>query len=427
MRFFLHTIGCKINQYETHSLREAWILRGHVETRHPDNAELILVNSCAVTNRAVQDLRNAVRRFHRAQPEASILVTGCAAQVFSSELAELPGVVAVIPQSRKPELASWPDFPGILQELTISSYFRSRAVLKIQDGCSHGCTYCIVPLTRGPSRSRAPKVIMEEAERLLQAGIREITLSGINLRQYGRDLPDPIDFWEMLRMIDSRLAPEWHSRARLRISSLEPSELTDKGLDVLAGCRMVCPHLHISLQSGSPDVLRRMGRGHYSPRTIESFVDRLTKTWPLFGLGVDLLVGFPGESESQHQETIDLCSSLPLSYAHVFPFSPRPGTPAAEFSEQIPGRIKKERTSALRRMVLEKQKFFLNRLIREDSLEMILEGANRGRCQYYAECTLNNSSSARKGSLISVKPSAVSKERILANELTSTADNRRVS
>ena len=205
MRFYLATLGCKVNQYESHALREAWSVQGCLELATPESADVILVNSCAVTARAVADVRNTVRRLHRAAPQASIIVTGCAAEVLAKDLADLPGVSAVIGQSRKEdliegplkqpaaavpqpekEIAPLPPFPAF----SVTGYDRSRAVLKVQDGCSHRCAYCIVPLARGRARSRDMQESLNEAKQLLASGFREIVISGINLRQYGRDFTE---------------------------------------------------------------------------------------------------------------------------------------------------------------------------------------------------------------------------------------------
>ena len=410
--FYLATLGCKVNQYESQALREAWSMRGWLEAQAPEQAEVILVNSCAVTARAVADVRNAVRRLHRAAPESSIIVTGCAAEVLEKELAGLPGVRAVIGQSRKEELLAdfrrhvlAPEgFPPVeahagaspagpasekrkgrgalpFPAFAVSGYDRSRAVLKVQDGCSHGCTYCIVPLTRGRARSRTMEDSLDEARRLLKAGFREIVISGVNLRQYGRDLPEASgrggkagnDFWDLLARLDRELGPEWAGQARLRVSSLEPGQLGPKALDVLGASRMAAPHLHLSLQSGSPSVLRRMGRGHYDPATLPEFFARLRAVWPVFGLGADLLTGFPGESEGEFRDGLELCQSLPLTYAHVFPYSRRPGTAAAAMDGQLPPALKKERAAALRAMVREKKRAFLQSLLNQPLMRVVFE------------------------------------------------------
>ena len=231
-------------------------------------------------------------------------------------------------------------------------------MLKVQDGCAHRCTYCIVPSTRGKPRSRPVDEIVSEARRLLMAGHTEIMVSGINLGQYGRGA-DTGDFWSLLRTLDTALAPEFAGQARLRISSLEPGQLDQHGLDALMACRMLCPHLHISLQHGSQAVLKRMGRGHYTPAMLENAVSALSAHWPVMGLGADIIAGFPGETEDDMRQLLELIERLPMSYAHVFPYSRRPGTAADRFDGQIAQSLKLERAARLREAVARKQQTFL--------------------------------------------------------------------
>ena len=433
-KFFLTTLGCKVNQYEGQALREAWITRGLEETGDAAAADTICVNTCAVTANAVADGRAAVRRAHRDNPGADIIVTGCAAQVLGEEFWKLPGVRLVVPQKNKTcllrqgeedllracgrEGAEGPDDTAY-PLFSITGYDRSRAVLKVQDGCSHRCTYCIVPLTRGPSRSREPSETLAEARRLLAAGFRELVLNGINLAQYGRDFADPHDFWDLVAMLDAELAPEWKGRARIRLSSLEPGQLGPKALDVLGGSAMVAPHLHLSLQSGSKNVLKRMGRGHYDPGILHGFCRDLAAVFPSFGLGADLLAGFPGETAVDAEETEAFCADLPFTYAHVFPYSRRPGTPAAAWPGQVATDEKKERAARLRALVGAKKRDFLRRCLALPQTFVACEVANGapraegGVNEFYAECRFKDGvgpdASAHR-SLLAAKPVGVGKD-----------------
>lgn len=385
-RLYTTTLGCKINQYETQAIVEAWEAEGWSRAETPGEADAVLVNSCAVTAKAVADLRKAVRRLHRENPEARIVITGCAAQVMAKELSELPGVARVVPQERKAELLR-----PHTDRFSVTDYPRARPVVMVQDGCSHGCTYCIVPLTRGPSRSRPVEWILDEAEALLGRGFQELILSGVNLRQFGRDLPPDSsgrtpDFWDLLQLLEQRLE-RFAGRARLRLSSVEPGQLGDKALDVLGGSRLIAPHLHLSLQAGDPEVLRRMGRGHYRPEQAEAFLQRLKQYWPLFGLGADLLTGFPGETREQFENTLAFCERLPLTYAHVFPYSPRPGTAAASMEDKVPSSEKKERAALLRELAERKRAEFLERICLLDRVDVLVQDEQgHGVCQYYASC-----------------------------------------
>lgn len=394
--FYAATLGCKINQYETQALREVWVARGFKEVDSADHAEFILVNSCAVTAKAVSDVRSTVRQLHRANESAQIVVTGCAAQVMGDELKELPGVTRIVPQDAKTSLKTWPELKdgmvepeNVFPDFAVTNYNRARAVVKVQDGCSHRCTYCIVPLTRGRSRSRSVADIVTEARTLLESGFRELILSGVNLRQFGRDLDGTPDFWDLIDELERALGKKWGGKARFRISSLEPGQLGDKALEVLGRSTMVAPQLHISLQSGSDSVLKRMGRGHYKTAPLLDFLEKLHAVWPVYGLGADILMGFPGETEEEFQETMAYITAMPLTYAHVFPYSIRPGTAAASMGGQLQKQVKKERAKAVRDLIAEKKQAFLQKLIDEKlPLHVVLQSVDekKGVSQFYTEC-----------------------------------------
>ncbi|MDR1947046.1 MAG: MiaB/RimO family radical SAM methylthiotransferase [Desulfovibrio sp.] len=388
--FFIFTMGCKVNRYEAQALREAWTARGLKEAAKVEDAGTVIINSCAVTTGAISDLRAAVRRFRRAAPDAEIIVTGCAAG--QAETADLPGFSRIVPQRDKADLLRLfaEDGTAGRREFSVSSGDRSRAVLKIQDGCSRSCAFCIVPLVRGPSRSRPPDASADEALRLLQAGFREIVISGVNLRQYREQ--GGKDFWDFLERLEEILAPDWAGSARLRLSSLEPGQLGDKALAVLSRSRMLAPHLHLSLQSGDPAVLKRMGRGHYDPEELPNFFARLSKIWPRFALGADLLTGFPGETEAEFAAGLNFLRRIPLTYAHVFPYSRRPDTLAASAADVVGAGVKKERAARLRAFAQERKEAFLRSLLDVPLLHAVFEGENgnplAGMCEYYAECLL---------------------------------------
>lgn len=399
------TFGCKVNQYESQAIRESWQARGGSPVPVPDAADVVLINSCAVTARAERDARNAVFRVRRAAPEARILLAGCAARLFQT-FRPRPGAAWAEPDlclgnEAKASLLDgpWPDACGeqALQgypPFRIRAFSRARAVLKVQDGCVHRCTYCIVPQTRGAPRSRPPQEALAEARTLLAAGHVELVLSGINLGQYGRDRPEYGDFWQLLRFLDAELAPEFAGRARLRVSSLEPSQLDMRGREVLDGCRMVCPHLHISLQHASQAVLRRMGRGHYSAAMLETALAEMASFWPRMGLGADILVGFPGETEEDFQVLLETVERLPLSYAHVFPYSRRPGTAAARFEGHLPARLRLERAATARAAVERRRRHFweaqrqLPRMFiaPDDGAPTGGHGLQKGVNEYYVPC-----------------------------------------
>lgn len=434
MKFHTATLGCKINQYETRSIAEAWSGGGIAqEVDTPEAADIIVVNSCAVTANAVSDLRQTVRRMNRDNPEARIIITGCAAQVVPDEMADLPGVVRVVRQENKSDLLNGPetDIAEHVAEapsfapFSISEYNRARPVVKVQDGCSHNCTFCIVPLARGRSVSRSVSEIEQEVERLLQAGFREMILSGVNLRHFGRDLQGTPDFWDMVAHLERVFAPEWSGRARFRISSLEPGQLGAKALDVLAGSRLVCPQLHLSLQSGDRSVLRRMGRGHYTPEQAVDFCRELRSAWPEFGLGADLLVGFPGESDECFENTMEVCRALPLTYGHVFPYSERPGTRAADMDQKVPVPERKARAARLRKLVNSKKARFVNKLAGRECLHVLVQDEQgKGVSEFYAACRIvEGLEGLAPRSLAACRPLGVEKGVVLCAPLSDNEAN----
>jgi MiaB/RimO family radical SAM methylthiotransferase len=434
--FHIITLGCKVNQYESEALRQAWLKAGHRELMSPLGADLILINSCAITSKAISDLRAVSRRVRRLAPQGEILVTGCAAEAFPRESSLLP-VDALVPQRKKTTLLRYldaeigagglsPPVETAFPDFSISDYGRSRAVLKIHDGCSQHCTYCIVPSGRGPSVSRPWQAVLAEAGRLVGAGFREIILNGVNLRQYGNDLPGKPDFWDLLARLTAAFAPEWggagheeRQALRFRISSLEPGQLNPKALDTIAKSKLVAPHLHLSLQSGSVSILRKMGRGHYNVKVVQDFSDSLKQIWPKFALGADFIVGFPGETETDFTATLEICAQLPLTYAHVFPYSRRPGTAAAKLPGQISQEVKKERAARLRKLISRKKQDFLQSQLKLDRVWVIPEEGRKGRGinEFYSACRFSGTDFPQGKNILPARPTAVEKETLLVQRI----------
>jgi threonylcarbamoyladenosine tRNA methylthiotransferase MtaB len=323
--------------------------------------------------------RQVLRQLRRAHPQARVIVTGCYAQTSPEELQGLAAVDLVVSQADKAALperlaailgrahASRPDAaPAAPQAAPHHGLRRTRPFLKVQDGCQSFCTYCIVPHARGPSRSLPVAAVLAELERLAGEGVAEVVLTGIHLGVYGADLTPPTDLLTLLQRIGAEARVP-----RVRLSSLEPLELTDAMLDLLAAAPRFCPHLHLPLQSGDNGVLTRMGR----PYTRERFAGRVRAArhrLPEAALGTDVLVGFPGESEAAFEATFSLVEELPLTYLHVFPFSPRPGTPAAGFTPRVPERVVKERCRRLRELGARKKAAFQSAFLGR-RLEVLVE------------------------------------------------------
>lgn len=429
--FHAVTYGCRVNQYETQAIREWWQSLGGTETDDPAEADVVLVDSCAVTAEAVSDARQMTRRLGRINPRARIFAAGCAASAEPGDF-DLPGVAAVIPQRDKFVLLrghplEMTDFSVAEEErprfapFSIGSFRRARPVVKVQDGCSQGCAYCIIPLTRGPARSRPVDEILAETARLLHAGYREIMISGVNLRQFHADGADGRNFWSLLRRMDAEFSPEWQGRARFRLSSLEPAQVTDaEALETLEASRMVCPHLHLSLQSGSMAVLRRMGRSPYSPEGVAEAVGNMRRFWPVMGLGADILMGFPGESEAETEETLAMLRALPMTYAHVFPYSVRPGTRAAVMQNQLPKKVRQEHAARVRALMAEKHREFLQAQLAQPLMKVAFDSADarHGNNEWYADCRMEDDGQVRRDhELVDVVPVRVEGNLIMVRPI----------
>ncbi len=430
-KFYTITYGCRVNQYETQAIRERWTALGGVETEDPAEADVIFLDSCAVTAEAVADARQMARKLGRLNPQARIFAAGCAASAEPEDFRSLPGVAAVIPQTEKYVLLQghpleMTDFSvpegaeRRFAPFSINAFKRARPVIKVQDGCSQGCAYCIIPLTRGPSRSRPVEDIAAEAHRLLASGHREILLSGVNLRQFHADSGDGKNFWSLLRRLDSELAPQWAGRARFRLSSLDPAQISGsmgaECLETLEGCRMLCPQLHLSLQSGSPTVLARMGRSPYSPESIAEAVGKMRRFWPVMGLGADILMGFPGETEAETEETLAMLRALPMTYAHVFPYSQRPGTRAAAMPDQLPKKTRQEHAARVRALIAQKQRAFLEQQLAMPSMLAAFDSADarHGNNEWFVDCRMEEGFGPFAGhELVRVRPVRVEKNLLI--------------
>ena len=358
MRVSLLTLGCKANQYDTQAIAGLFRQRGYEIVPFPAPAEIYVVNTCSVTGEAVRKSRQLVRRAGRANPQAVLVLTGCYAQTGSEEeLASLLGVALIVgPQDRgrivelveeylrdrRPRrLVRPPGAEPHFLDLPASTLAeRTRAWLKIEDGCDQFCAYCQIPLARGPVRSLPLPRVLEEARRLLAAGYRELVLTGIHLGAYGRDLQDGTDLAQVIEALDS--LPDL---VRLRLGSVEPNDFSPRLIAVLGGARKFSPHLHIPLQSGADGVLARMGRP-YRTADYAALLEELRRAVPGLAVSTDLIVGFPGESEEEFAVSLAFAERMGFSRIHVFPFSPRPGTPAVSFPDQLPRRVREERARA---------------------------------------------------------------------------------
>lgn len=348
------TLGCKLNQYETEAVVGQFRALGWQSVPVEEEADLVLVDTCTVTDRADQKARSLVRQIIRRNPLAVVVVMGCYGQSAAADLARIPGVDYVVGTGEKRGLAQLLGTPEKQAEAVVmvarpggredrdllaldAFQHQTRAWLKIQDGCDVFCTFCIIPFTRGRSRSMLPEAILEQARRLLDGAFTEIVLTGVHMGDYGRDLtPSRTLAWLCARLL------ELPGLGRLRLSSIEPWDITDELLATMASDKRFCPHLHTALQSGSEEILAAMGR-RIDVRGIQSLFERVDQYLPGAGLGSDLICGFPGETERHARETYRLVEASPLGYLHVFPYSRRSGTQAAKRADPVLPAVKKAR------------------------------------------------------------------------------------
>lgn len=391
-----HTLGCKVNHYETEAIWQLFKEANYERVDFETNADVYVINTCTVTNTGDKKSRQVIRRAIRKNPDAVICVTGCYAQTSSAEIMEIPGVDVVVGTQDRHKLLSYIDefqkerqpingVGNIMKNRTYEEldvpYFtdRTRASLKIQEGCNNFCTFCIIPWARGLMRSRDPKKVVEQATTLVNAGYKEIVLTGIHTGGYGQDLKN-YNLAQLLRDLETIDGLE-----RIRISSIEASQLTDEVIDVIEKSNKVVRHLHIPLQSGSDSVLKRMRRKY----TMEHFSERLSKlhkALPDLAVTSDVIVGFPGETDEEFQETFDFIAKHKFSELHVFPYSSRIGTPAARMDNQIDEDVKNERVHKLIALSDQLAKEYASKF-EDDVLEVIPEekGSFHGSLVGYAD------------------------------------------
>jgi threonylcarbamoyladenosine tRNA methylthiotransferase MtaB len=380
-KFVVHNFGCRASQADGAAIESMLERSGYTPAETAAGAEFVILNTCTVTDAADTEVRQIVRRVHRENPEAQIVVTCCYAQRAPEEIAKLPGVAMVVGNSHKTQIAQLMSAPYhgqvhvgnifeahqfLASPVDDASGDRSRPNLKIQDGCGNRCSFCIIPYVRGRSRSAPVQQVIEQV-RSLSDRFPEIVLTGINLGRWGRESGFNMRLVDLLRV----LLQETDVR-RLRLSSVEPMDWSDELLRLVTDSTRIAKHIHVPLQSGSDTVLRRMHR-RYRPKHYESRV-RLAREWmPDAAIGADVMVGFPGETDAEFEETRAFIESLPFTYLHIFPYSERPGTPAAERTDQVPEPVRKARGRVLKELGLRKnldfRRAFVGRTLSAVTLE----------------------------------------------------------
>lgn len=368
-----HTLGCKVNQYETQYLREGLLGIGYTQAEESEPADLCIVNTCTVTNEGDSKSRQIIRRMHRNNPDARIVVMGCYATRAPEEVGALPGVAEVVTNKRElPDLLGRfgvVDIPNGISGLSN----RHRAYVKVQDGCLLRCSYCIIPAVRPEMYSRPMQSVLDEVRTLVDGGFGEVVLTGIHLGHYGVDFNRGKPKSEWVRL--SRLVREIcqiPGDFRVRLSSIEATEVTTELIDVMTEYpRKVCAHLHVCLQSGSDAVLRRMKR-RWSVQHIIDRCQKVSKQIDRPALTTDLIVGFPGETDEEFEQSLETCRQIGFSKIHMFPFSARKGTPAATMTDQISRAIKSERGKAVAAVESECRTAYANQLLGA-RLQMLVE------------------------------------------------------
>ncbi len=381
------TLGCKTNQFETAAMQEQLVNAGFRVMSFDEGAELIVINTCTVTGATDAQSRNLVRRARRTNPDCRIVVTGCYAQVNPQVFADLPGVALVIGNEEKKQLVALLTAKADKVAVAVSDIRqvetaclppltsfagRSRAFVQIQNGCDAFCSYCIIPYARGASRSASPGEVLQQVNTLVEGGYPEVVLTGIHIGGYGLDLTPPTSLLTLIQRIEQET-----DLSRLRLGSVEPTEIPDDLIDVVAASAIICPHFHIPLQAGDDAVLQRMGR-HYDRTFFRERVLRIRAALPDAAIGVDVITGFPGETEEEFANTCALLEELPVTHLHVFPFSKRPGTPAASMPNQVPGVVSKARAARLRELGDQKLQHFAAAFVGR-SLEVVVETGGTGQ------------------------------------------------
>ncbi len=379
-----YTLGCKVNQYETEAMRELFVNRGDDVVDSDSPADIYVINTCTVTGMSDKKSRQIIRRFKRQNPEAVIAVVGCYSQIAPAEVMAIEGVNLVMGTHQRGRIVEYlegleytdqrevvTDIGKIreFEEMTVDRIEgRTRAFVKIQDGCDRYCSYCIIPYARGPVRSREAQRVVEEVQRLADKGFAEVVLTGIHVASYGKDLKGTT----LLELIGRINALE--SIHRIRLSSLEPTLMTAEFVHALSLNEKLCPHFHLSLQSGCDTVLERMNR-KYKTLEYKEAVARIRSRWPLAAITTDIIAGFPGETDDEFEATCAFVSEIGFAQVHVFNFSPREGTPAATMAGQVPPEIRQERVERLIGITNALSKEFLKRFVGK-TLRIIVESAS---------------------------------------------------
>lgn len=419
MKVAFYTLGCKVNQYESEAMQKLFLAAGYELTQEIEIADVVVVNTCTVTSLSSQKSRQIIRRSARANKNSVLAVVGCYAQNSPQEISKIDGVDIIIGtadrmkivelvekvlKNREEKILQVGDVEKIseFEELPHTPQ-RTRAFLKIEDGCNNFCSYCIIPYVRGRVRSRSLESIRRECFELAGKNYKEIVLTGIHIGAYGKDFKNKITLADAVKVVLDSAKP-----VRLRLGSVESVEMTEELINLLKTDSRICNHLHLPLQSGSDEILKSMRRP-YNTKNFSDLTARLIKEIPDISIGTDLIVGFPGETEKHFEETINFLQSQPFSKIHVFPFSARKGTLAAEMKNQIDSQTKKNRVAKVLEIAKAKEKIFAEKLIGQ-TVEIIAETEENnfidGLTKNYVRLKIPASPEIKLGEIIKVKVTA---------------------
>jgi threonylcarbamoyladenosine tRNA methylthiotransferase MtaB len=384
------SLGCRLNLSESE----------HIRRLIADAGDLVVVNSCAVTSEAVRQTRQAIRRARRARPDARLLVTGCAADIERDQLAIMPEVDGLVANADKLDARAW----NAPERAAPVPSAHTRAFIAVQNGCDHACTFCVIPQGRGPSRSRTVTEVLREVERHLAQGAAEVVLTGVDVTSWGHDLPNAPRLGALVQAV----LDAFPQLLRLRMSSLDGVEIDPLLFDLFANERRVMPHLHLSLQHGADLILKRMKRRHLRKDAVE-LVQRLHAARPDLAIGADLIAGFPTEDAAHHADNCSIVRELPVVHGHVFPYSSRPGTPAARMPQLDKATIR-QRATDLRAVVAEVRARWLDSLVGRP-LAVLTERDGTGYAENYARVALPQGT--RPGTIVTLTPARVEEGLLL--------------
>lgn len=399
MKVAFSTLGCRVNVYESEAMAEKFIREGYEVVEANEVADVYVINTCTVTNMGDKKSRQIINRARRLNENSVIAVVGCYSQIAPKEVSGIPGVDVVLGTRNKGDVVYYVNkakeegkpqvhVEGVLknkkfEELNIEEYQdKTRAFLKIQDGCNRFCTYCIIPYSRGSVCSKDPKKVLEEVNKLAEHGFKEIILSGIHTASYGLDLEGSVNLIGIIEAIEKVEGIE-----RIRIGSIEPAFFTPEVIEKIKGFKKLCPHFHLSLQSGCDATLKRMNR-RYTAEEYAASVELLRKTLPDVSITTDVIVGFPGETEEEFNETFEFLKKIKLTKTHVFKYSPRKGTRAAEMEDQIDGSIKEKRSKLLIELSNKNEKEFIEKYIGKE-MDVLVEAEHKSQQGVYEGYTKN--------------------------------------